>query len=288
MQVVWYDDYLRKEYSLLGAKRFAKKYNINPSTITSRASKLGIVFKNYKSDIFCLFCNKKIGKYDTRKKDLCRNCSAKEVYKKRGSFTHKNGNLWTNEEILLLKKEYYGLDKKELCKKFNRGWSSITHKVNRLGLKRNPKFMEEGNKKGREWFKENNPMKNPIYKEKARKSLNELYRKNPDKLLNARLRRNQMTKIEKVVSIILDRNKINYKWNKYVRTKKTWRFPDFMIGNLIIECDGLYWHEGNEDKDLERQKELEEIGYKVIRFSDIEILNQEEFVERCILQELKK
>jgi very-short-patch-repair endonuclease len=97
-----------------------------------------------------------------------------------------------------------------------------------------------------------------------------------------------MTNIEIQIERILVKLKIPYEWNSYVKTKTTYRFPDFKIENkkLIIECDGEYWHRDKE-KDLKRQQELEEIGYKVIRFSGKKIRNNIQEVEQCLRQKLK-
>ena len=88
--------------------------------------------------------------------------------------------------------------------------------------------------------------------------------------------------------IYLDSIGIKYDWNKVVRTRTTWRFPDFRIDNLIIEADGLYWHNKNKEGDKKRQLELEALGFKVIRFSDKEILKNFEEVKKCIQLELNQ
>lgn len=60
---------------------------------------------------------------------------------------------------------------------------------------------------------------------------------------------------------------------------------DFMCKDLflIIEVDG-YTHQFEEalDKDLIREKELEKVGFKVIRFHDEEVLNDIENVRRLL------
>ncbi len=49
-------------------------------------------------------------------------------------------------------------------------------------------------------------------------------------------------------------------------------FPDFAIpeSNLLIECDGSYWHKNKKRENL-RESRLKELGWDVIRFSDSEI-----------------
>ena len=96
--------------------------------------------------------------------------------------------------------------------------------------------------------------------------------------------RNKKTNIEKEIADLLDSLGIKYEFNKCVKTRTTFRFPDFTVGDLIIECDGMYWHQDKE-KDNARQKELEELGFKVIRFNDEEILNDLIKVKEKIIQE---
>lgn len=51
--------------------------------------------------------------------------------------------------------------------------------------------------------------------------------------------------------------------------------------NIIIECDGEYWHSKPEviERDIKKNNFLEEQGYIVFRFSDKEILSD---VESCV------
>lgn len=51
--------------------------------------------------------------------------------------------------------------------------------------------------------------------------------------------------------------------------------------NLSIEIDGIS-HEGNEQKDEWRQKKLEAIGIRFLRFTDLEVHHQTEQVMRKI------
>ena len=61
---------------------------------------------------------------------------------------------------------------------------------------------------------------------------------------------------------------------------------DFMCKELmlIIEVDGIS-HDDEEQwrKDLDRQKELEDFGFRVLRFTDEEVMNDIENVERVLL-----
>jgi very-short-patch-repair endonuclease len=266
------DKILKDNYYELGTS-LTKKLNRKKKSIINRAHKLGIKTKITKKVKFCGNCKKKINPY-YRDIVLCQSCSAKKVYKNRGAFSHNRARMWIKEEIEFLVNNYYNITKDLLVVGLNRQWTSIMHKANRLNLKRNERFIKEGNKRGREYFKNNNPMKNKIFKEKALKKQALIFSKN------------SMTSIEKKVANFLDRMGISYQFNKCVKTKKSFRFPDFTIGKLIVECDGEYWHKKRKQEDYERQLELEDVGYRVIRFTDKEILNHWEFVKQCILLEL--
>ena len=65
----------------------------------------------------------------------------------------------------------------------------------------------------------------------------------------------------------------DFKIKAYVRTKKTFRFPDFLLPKhkLIIECDGERWH--NITEDLERDKEFHDLGFKVLHLTGKVIRN---------------
>lgn len=49
-------------------------------------------------------------------------------------------------------------------------------------------------------------------------------------------------------------------------------YPDFVIGNIIIEIDGARWH--NDEKDLIRDKKLRSLGYIVFRIRSTEKIQE--------------
>ena len=53
--------------------------------------------------------------------------------------------------------------------------------------------------------------------------------------------------------------------------------------NVVIECDGDYWHgsdrPGQQEIDKVRTKQMKKLGYKVVRFWEYEILND---IQNCI------
>jgi leucyl-tRNA synthetase len=54
---------------------------------------------------------------------------------------------------------------------------------------------------------------------------------------------------------------------------------------LVVEIDGGY-HDDVVESDLKRQKHLESMGWKVLRFSDTEVEKDAEAVARAIAREL--
>jgi len=113
--------------------------------------------------------------------------------------------------------------------------------------------------------------------------------------VNNYLKRNKITKCEMVMKQILI-NHFNFVegkdffYNQYFKINKSYKFPDFVIPkyNLIIECDGEYWHKNMKMIDKERDMMFENEGYKVLRFSDTQLLNNEEGVKECLAQELNQ
>jgi len=99
---------------------------------------------------------------------------------------------------------------------------------------------------------------------------------------NRKLAQNKYsTFIEKKMEWLLKQKKINY-IHAYPFKRDTQRnngdprlyFIDFVLSDykIAIECDGWYWHQDKE-KDLKRQKEIENKGFTVLRFTDDEIKN---------------
>jgi len=64
-------------------------------------------------------------------------------------------------------------------------------------------------------------------------------------------------------------------------------WPDILISdrNLVIECDGEYWHSvpGCKEKDAERDRYFEEKGYKVVRIPECEIRKDAEHATELAL-----
>jgi very-short-patch-repair endonuclease len=118
----------------------------------------------------------------------------------------------------------------------------------------------------------------------ASKSNNFHYNKNLQSYAN-KLRKN-MTKAEACLwKYVLKAGKL--KGYKFKRQRPVLNYiADFMCTDLmlVIETDG-FSHNLKEvtEKDINKQNDLENIGFKVIRFDDNEVLNDIENVERVLL-----
>jgi len=112
---------------------------------------------------------------------------------------------------------------------------------------------------------------------------NYYYNKNL-KEFSSRLRK-QSTKAEITLwnEILSGKKKQGY---TFLRQRPVYKYiADFMCKKLmlIIEVDG-YTHEWNEQWNLDkkRQKELEELGFTFLRFTDEDVLSDNQNVERVI------
>lgn len=90
----------------------------------------------------------------------------------------------------------------------------------------------------------------------------QLHIDHPETHPNRRLagNRNKMTYPEKVAFDYLSNLNVKFEHQKQIGKY----FPDFVIGNIIIEIDGAQWHTDSE-KDQERDSALNRLGYTVFR-----------------------
>lgn len=67
--------------------------------------------------------------------------------------------------------------------------------------------------------------------------------------------------------------------------------PDFIIGNKIIEFDGIYWHDfkrrgvpENKKREIEKDNDLKNSGYEILRINELEYdTNNKVTTEKCII-----
>lgn len=93
------------------------------------------------------------------------------------------------------------------------------------------------------------------------------------------------TNIEKGLCEILDSLKIDY--TQFFPIRGTSIELDFAIPDkkICIEADGSFWHK-DKNKDRRRDYYLKSRGWRTIRFTDKEILENEELVKSRLLGEL--
>lgn len=136
------------------------------------------------------------------------------------------------------------------------------------------------------------PMKNSILKEKSL----ETFRKNHPKenFIEINNKKEYASSLEEIIFIFLKNNNINFEYGyskniTYIVDGKKYK-PDFVINNnLIIECDGLYWHSElyYDDKyHNNRKNAYEKLGFNYLFFRSDEILNDQNIVESIILNKI--
>lgn len=93
----------------------------------------------------------------------------------------------------------------------------------------------------------------------------EFYKQHPEKHPNRILagNRSKMTYLERVAFDWLTSAGIEFDHQVGIQLHDKTVYPDFKIGMMLIEIDGKYWH--NPEQDLRRDCELEKIGFNVVR-----------------------
>lgn len=91
---------------------------------------------------------------------------------------------------------------------------------------------------------------------------------------NCALKHKGETYLEEIMRIKLEEANISYKPQQPLLTYTV----DFLIENLVVECDGDFWHKSNK-YDNRKDRILQNNGFTVFRFSEIEIEND---IENCV------
>ena len=108
---------------------------------------------------------------------------------------------------------------------------------------------------------------------------------NPDLVPLAKKLRNNMTFSEIALWREIKNKKLNFRFSRQIPIDNF--IVDFYCKELqlAIEVDGsIHFMEGHQEKDLIRQKRLESLGVYIIRFSDLDVKNNLNWV----LDEIKK
>jgi len=82
------------------------------------------------------------------------------------------------------------------------------------------------------------------------------------------------TKIERLMERQFKNSGLSFMKHYLFTFKSIYHQVDFLIGNLVVECDGNYWHTLPEvvKRDKEINNSLTNNGYKIIRFWEKDIL----------------
>jgi len=191
---------------------------------------------------------------------------------------------WMLWEDQILRNYYFNSERKFIKDLLlnNRNWVSIRKRAGIVNLSRKDYF------KHIETIRRNildNVSKRPEVRLKKSQQMKEAIKKDKGKLLNRMMKRNKKTFIEMKVEKILLKNNISYKYNQKMNLGNSYKFPDFLVGNVVIECDGQYWHK-DKLKEVKRDRLFIQNGYDILHFSGKKIRNNLEIVERCILSKV--
>lgn len=190
-------------------------------------------------------------------------CSAATVcyHKKQAGYPIQRSESY--DDITLHKiQQFYDLGNSlvDTCKKFQIAKSTLTKYKDR-GLFKTRNFSEAGVVSSKKYPY----VTSEETKQKQSKSRIEFLRKNPEKHPQRILsyNRKNWTYPEKIFAAALDELDIRYTHNTRILSF----YPDFLFedSKLIVEIDGEYYHK-DKDRDAKRQRKLEDIGYKVVRF----------------------
>lgn len=308
------EDALRNEYPLLGSISFKEKYGLNCSiaAIRNHAYKLGIringgikyrkygpmteeqkriLSKRNKKNIFSEDDKKEIC-FSYQKGKSIRQISLQRkvtsylivnVLKEHKIYQRKRIN-WTEKENNILREKYFASPMEEIFSLLpKRSKHQIKKQVRKLGICRDKiKFQREGTIR---FNTTNNPSWRPEVKERQRQRMKEAM-KNGKHVIH--FKTGKMTSLEKRIMLFLRKQKIPFHYNQVVRTKTSWRKPDFRIGKICFEADGKKAHDYRLMEDTLRDIELIDAGYTVVHFGEEQINKNWKEVERCIMLQLNQ
>jgi hypothetical protein len=89
----------------------------------------------------------------------------------------------------------------------------------------------------------------------------------------------------------LDEFQLNYNTQQRINLDDKYYIPDFTINNLLIECDGLYWHSDEcrpDNYHLNKKNSYENLGYDSLFFREDEIRDKFEIVKSVVLNRLNR
>jgi very-short-patch-repair endonuclease len=104
-------------------------------------------------------------------------------------------------------------------------------------------------------------------------------------------RTDSYTSLELMFKSFLDEYELNYTTHQRLNINDKYYIPDFMLNNLIVEVDGLYWHSDNcrpDDYHINKKNCYENSGYDSLCFREDEIRDKFEIVKSMVLNRLNR
>ena len=104
-------------------------------------------------------------------------------------------------------------------------------------------------------------------------------------------RTNSYTSLELMLKGFLDEYEINYTNHQRLNINDKYYIPDFILDNLIVEVDGLYWHSDNcrpDDYHINKKTSYENSGYDSLFFREDEIRDKFDIVKSMVLNRLNR
>ena len=201
-------------------------------------------------DRFCLDCSKELPGYQSKRCRICAGKKSKTTFKK--GCKPWNANLKMSEEH---------------CKKLSK--IQKRNPVNYwLGKKRSKEDRLKMSITHKELYKKD---KNSLPSRKGLITSEETKQKQRIAAINNPMKKIKNTSIEIKMQKLLKEKGIKFEKDKPMLSK--YRVDLFIKPNLVIECDGDYWHNrpGMKEKDEIRNNNLKKSGFRVLRFWEHEI-----------------
>lgn len=104
-------------------------------------------------------------------------------------------------------------------------------------------------------------------------------------------RTDSYTSLELMFKSFLDEYELGYIAHQRLNINDKYYIPDFMLDNLIVEVDGLYWHSDNcrpDDYHINKKTSYENSGYDSLFFREDEIRDKFEIVKSMVLNRLNR
>jgi len=192
----------------------------------------------------------------------CPTCD-KEIETKRKSQLYCNNKCYFNSTSLKLFSKNSKMIKGNKIKKYHKGYKHTQETIRKIINHVNRHNFPKGNL---------NPGVNKSKETIGKIKLKRLYQKIVKK----------DTFPERAIQKILRKNKISFiKHKPIINIKHKYQCDIFIEPNIIIECDGDYWHNYPNLREIDktRNKELQEKNYVIIRFWEKDI---REDINKCL------